>query len=88
MPKLSKSAIWCVIALLALAIDPRAEAQYPPAPSADPSPTAPALPRAFTYPPSWYYNPYTQGYSACPQGEGRDGPGYCRQAMPPTLPLR
>jgi hypothetical protein len=49
-------------------VDPR----YPPAPAPPERPVLPNTPPPAMqkYPPSWYYNPYTQGIAPLPQGGG------------------
>jgi hypothetical protein len=38
----------------------------------------------WTYPPSWYSNPYTNGQSACPQGGNTSGADTCKKEIPPS----
>ena len=59
------------------------------APATDPHAASPAAgtPSAPTaHPPSWYYNPYTQGASPCPQGYF--GGPQCAQLIPQSTPAR
>jgi hypothetical protein len=74
--------------LIAVTTASSADAQY--GSSVAPTPTSPPanpLPAARTkYPPSWYYDPYTDGSSACPQG-GENEPK-CNVLIPPSYPAR
>jgi hypothetical protein len=67
-----------------------AKAQYP-SPTAPQSPTVPPVstqPVARQkYPPSWYYDPYTNGSSVCPEG-GTGLDPKCNVLIPPSYPAR
>jgi hypothetical protein len=52
--------------------------RYPP-----PYAPAPAISPAQVYPPSWSFDPYTSGQTACPQKRPGDTEP-CSQIMPPT----
>ena len=52
---------------------------YAPPPAADQTAAAPAIP------PSWYYNPYTSGLTACVQWSPND-PENCRDQRKPSYP--
>jgi len=40
------------------------------------------------YPPSWYYNPYTDHQGQCAQGSDGGGPRQCEKNIQPSTPLR
>jgi hypothetical protein len=40
------------------------------------------------YPPSWYYNPYTDHSGQCAQGSDGGGPHQCERNIQPSTPLR
>jgi hypothetical protein len=85
----SQSVIFSVLLLLWPNIE-IAKAQYPPstgsfpqsAPSVSTQPTA-----RQKYPPSWYYDPYTDGSSVCPEG-GTGLDPKCNVLIPPSYPAR
>ena len=61
-----------------------AMAQYAPYPYPPPGyAQAPAISPAQAAPPSWSYDPYTSGQTACPQKRQGDLQS-CSQMMPPT----
>jgi hypothetical protein len=74
--------------LIAVTTASGANAQYGspvvPAPTSPPVNPVPAA--RMKYPPSWYYDPYTNGSSACPQG-GENEPK-CNVLIPPSSPER
>jgi hypothetical protein len=87
----SQSVIFSILLLLGPNSE-IAKAQYP-----YPSPTAPqpqSGPPVSTqpaarqkYPPSWYYDPYTNGSSVCPEG-GTGLDPKCNVLIPPSYPAR
>ena len=86
MRMLGQSAILSALFLLA-AIPANAEVQYY-SPQA-PQPPAKAPPAARPkYPPSWYYDPYTNGSTVCPQGDQYGGPEQCKRLISPSYPAR
>jgi hypothetical protein len=56
---------------------------YPPPGYAPAYPATPAISPAQAAPPSWSYDPYTSGQTACPQKRPGDLQS-CSQMMPPT----
>lgn len=77
--------------LIAVATATNANAQYgqpgvPQTPTA-PSATNPVSSPKPKYPPSWYYDPYTNGSTACPEG-GEDLEPKCNALLPPSYPGR
>ena len=40
------------------------------------------------YPPSWYYNPYTDHSGQCAQGGDGGGPHQCERNIQPSTPRR
>jgi hypothetical protein len=75
--------------LIAVTTTSSTDAQY--GSSVTPIPTSPPAnpgPAARTkYPPSWYYDPYTDGSSAYPEG-GEDAEPKCNVLIPPSYPAR
>ena len=91
MPMLAKSAVLSLAFLMgAAAIAARADPQYrqPQDPQLSVLPPANAAPvgRA-PHPASWYYDPYTNGSSPCPEG-GDPAELKCRVLIPPSYPTR
>ena len=89
MRPVGQCAILSVLLFLGLSIA-TAEAQYP-STTVPQSPSAPAAsvqPAARQkYPASWYYDPYTNGSTACPEG-GVGGDPKCNVLIPPSYPAR
>jgi hypothetical protein len=74
-----KSTLLAMLFLAATAVASAAQAPGYPAPS----PVVPAVSPAQAVPPSWSYDPYTSGQTACPQKRPGDTES-CAQMMPPT----
>jgi hypothetical protein len=85
----SQSAIFSVLLFLGPDIE-FARAQYPsptgPQSQSVPPVSAPPVARQ-KYPPSWYYDPYTNGSSVCPEGGSGLDPK-CNVLIPPSYPAR
>ena len=71
------------LGLAAAAVVIPAQAQAPGYPVPYGYAPAPAISPAQAYPPSWSYDPYTSGQTACPQKRPGDTEP-CSQIMPPT----
>jgi hypothetical protein len=85
----SQSAILSVLLLLGPNLE-IAKAQYPPptGPQSLGVPPVSAQPISRQkYPPSWYYDPYTNGSSVCPEGGAGLDPK-CNVLIPPSYPAR
>ena len=90
MPRLGKSAVLSLALLLGAAIAANADPQYrqPLNPQLSVLPPASAAPAGGTpHPASWYYDPYTNGSSPCPQG-GDPAELKCRVLIPPSYSTR
>jgi hypothetical protein len=89
MRRLAQSAALSVLFLLG-ANTAIADVQYY-SPMGPQSPTVPsAAPQPVVrpkYPPSWYYDPYTNGSTTCPQG-GEQLEPKCNVLIPPSYPER
>lgn len=83
----SKSAVLSVTFLVGVVIAANADPQYPvPAPQQSVPPAADAPPARRVPPPaSWYYNPYTNGSTTCPEG-GEETDPKCSVLIPPSSP--
>ena len=86
MRVLCKSALLSTLCLFA-AIN--ANAQYQPyqSPVAPQPPINPPPAARPQYPASWYYDPYTNGSTACPEG-GQGLDPKCHVLIPPSYPTR
>ena len=88
MRRLTQSA--ALGALFLLGANTSIDAQYLP-PLGPRSPTvSPAAPQPIVrpkYPPSWYYDPYTNGSTTCPQG-GEQLEPKCDVLIPRSYPTR
>jgi hypothetical protein len=72
--------------LAVMASAAKAETSYPVSPHAYVPPhVADQMAAAPAIPPSWYYNPYTSGLSACVQWSPND-PENCRDQKTPSYP--
>ena len=69
-------------ALVGATIAANAQQPYPPYPYAYPYQAYPYYPVPAATPPSWSYDPYTSGLTACPQRGRRDPP--CSETLFPT----
>lgn len=89
MRPVSQSTILSLLLLLGPNIE-FAKAQYPsptgPQSQSVPPESAQAVGRQ-KYPPSWYYNPYTNGSSVCPEG-GTGLDPKCNVLIPRSYPAR
>jgi len=74
-----KSTLLAMLFLAATTIAAAAQAPGYPAPYS----VVPAVSPAQAVPPSWSYDPYTSGQTACPQKRPGDTES-CAQMMPPT----
>jgi hypothetical protein len=88
MRRLAQSAALSALFLLG-ANTAIAEAQYlsPVGPQSPTVPPAAPQPVRSKYPPSWYYDPYTNGSTACPQG-GEQLEPKCNVLIQPSYPER
>jgi hypothetical protein len=84
----SQSVIFSILLLLGPNTE-IAKAQYPStAPQPQSGAPVSAQPAARQkYPPSWYYDPYTNGSSVCPEG-GTGLDPKCNVLIPPSYPAR
>ena len=90
MPMLGKSAVLSLAFLAGAAIAANADPQYrqpldPQLPVPPPANAAPAG-RA-PHPASWYYDPYTNGSTPCPEG-GDPAQLKCKALISPSYPTR
>jgi hypothetical protein len=84
---LCQSALLSALFLFA-AFDANADPQPPYQSAMAPQPPAnpPRIVRP-QYPASWYYDPYTNGSTVCPQAEDY-GPEQCKRLVSPSYPAR
>lgn len=90
MRTLSKSLALSMTVLMGVAVAAHAALPYLPSPSSQLSAVpsmAPAgvAPASKGHPANWYYDPYTHGSAACPQGSPEGGPK-CADLIPPSYP--
>jgi hypothetical protein len=83
--KLGKSTVLSVAFLVGAVVSPNTHAQYRPPTDARPSVLPPYASQASGAPPpsSWYYDPYTNGSTTCPQG-GENLEPKCNILIPPS----
>jgi hypothetical protein len=76
--------------LVGVAFGTTASAQYSPSSTTGYGAGNPPVerPTPAKYPPSWYYNPYTDHQGQCAQGSDGGGPRQCEKNIQPSTPLR